>query len=247
MTFVLTSATRKGKKGNPCGLYSFHFIIPEGFGFLGFKPAVEPQTIPPQNLTPPPLTESAANPTTPPAPTRMSTSESKLQASESNAAASKTLEDQAPIGSNIVQEEKNSAESGKIPESGGDDEGGEDLAEEEEEEEGECGFCLFMKGGGCRDSFMDWEKCIEEAEKNKEDIVEKCFEVTGALKKCMEAHADYYAPILKAEKVAEEEAIIELEKELASNATQQNTNSRGPEVNVGSENSEEQKASAGGK
>ncbi|GMN35169.1 hypothetical protein TIFTF001_005132 [Ficus carica] len=87
--------------------------------------------------------------------------------------------------------------------------------EEDEDEEGECGFCLFMKGGGCRDGFIAWEKCIEEAEKNKEDIVEKCFEVTGALKKCMEAHADYYEPVLKAEKAAEAEVAKELEKEAA--------------------------------
>lgn len=89
----------------------------------------------------------------------------------------------------------------------------EDQEKEDEEEEGECGFCLFMKAGGCKDSFVAWEKCIEEAEKNKEDIAEKCFEVTGALKKCMEAHSDYYEPILKAEKVATEEATKELEKE----------------------------------
>ena len=88
--------------------------------------------------------------------------------------------------------------------------------EEEDEEEGECGFCLFMKGGGCRESFVAWEKCIEEAEKSGEDIVEKCFEITGALKKCMEAHADYYEPVLRAEKAAEAEAIKELEKEAAA-------------------------------
>ncbi|XP_039040421.1 uncharacterized protein LOC120178699 [Hibiscus syriacus] len=85
--------------------------------------------------------------------------------------------------------------------------------EEEEEEEGECGFCLFMKAGGCKDSFVGWENCIREAEENKQDIVEKCFEATAALRKCMEAHADYYEPILRAEKKAEEQAIIELEKE----------------------------------
>ncbi|KGN51947.1 uncharacterized protein LOC105435574 [Cucumis sativus] len=165
----------------------------------------------------------------------MSTSESKLQDAESNAAATKTLEDQPQSDTPNYSEEKSSEEaslSGKISESGGGDEGGEDI---EEEEEGECGFCLFMKGGGCRDSFIAWEKCIEEAEKNKEDIVEKCFEVTGALKKCMEAHPDYYEPILKAEKMAEEEAIIELEKETTPSASQQDTNS------------DEQKASVGGK
>lgn len=86
-----------------------------------------------------------------------------------------------------------------------------DAAEEvEEEEEGECGFCLFMKGGGCKETFIAWEKCVEEAEKSKEDVAEKCFEVTGLLKKCMDAHADYYAPILQAEKAMEEEAAREL-------------------------------------
>ncbi|GAV72335.1 GCK domain-containing protein, partial [Cephalotus follicularis] len=87
-----------------------------------------------------------------------------------------------------------------------DEEGGED------NEEGECGFCLFMKGGGCRDAFIDWEKCIEDAEKNNEDIVDKCFEVTGALKKCMEAHSEYYEPILRAEKMAEDELSKEKKK-----------------------------------
>ncbi|XP_030449757.1 uncharacterized protein LOC115672121 [Syzygium oleosum] len=85
-----------------------------------------------------------------------------------------------------------------------------------EEEEGECGFCLFMKAGGCRDAFVDWEKCIEEAEKSKEDIVDKCYQATAALKKCMEAHPDYYEPILRAEKAAEEEAVKELEREAAA-------------------------------
>ncbi|KAA8532954.1 hypothetical protein F0562_032929 [Nyssa sinensis] len=69
---------------------------------------------------------------------------------------------------------------------------GDEEGEDEEEEEGECGFCLYMKGGGCKDNFIAWEKCIEEVEKNKEDIVEKCFE---------------------AEKAAEEEVAKELEKE----------------------------------
>ncbi|XP_047960656.1 uncharacterized protein LOC125205641 [Salvia hispanica] len=86
-------------------------------------------------------------------------------------------------------------------------------AEGEEEEEGECGFCLFMKGGGCKETFVEWEKCIEEAEKKEEDVVQKCFQVTTALKKCMEAHSDYYAPILQAEKSLEEEAVKQLEEE----------------------------------
>ncbi|KAF5454762.1 hypothetical protein F2P56_024402 [Juglans regia] len=84
---------------------------------------------------------------------------------------------------------------------------------EEEGEDGECGFCLFMKAGGCKESFIAWEQCIEEAEKTKGDIVEKCSDVTGALKMCMEAHADYYEPILRAEKMVEEQAVKELEME----------------------------------
>ena len=86
--------------------------------------------------------------------------------------------------------------------------------DEEEEEEGECGFCLYMKGGGCKDAFIDWEICVQEAEKNKEDLVEKCAQVTAMLKQCMDAHADYYEPILRAEKVAEEQALAELENEV---------------------------------
>ncbi|KAJ0248013.1 F167 [Hirschfeldia incana] len=90
---------------------------------------------------------------------------------------------------------------------------GGDAAEEEEEEEGECGFCLFMKGGGCKESFTAWEVCVEEAEKNKEDIVTKCMEITSTLKKCMDEHSDYYQPILAAEKAAEQQVKKELEAE----------------------------------
>lgn len=90
---------------------------------------------------------------------------------------------------------------------------------DEEEEEGECGFCLFMKGGGCKDSFIDWENCVQEAENNNEDLVEKCAQVTARLKQCMDAHADYYEPILRAEKVAEEQALAELENEKQNTET----------------------------
>ncbi|KAI3872268.1 hypothetical protein MKW92_033733 [Papaver armeniacum] len=91
--------------------------------------------------------------------------------------------------------------------------------EDVEEEEAECGFCLYMKGGGCKDSFIAWEKCMEEAEEKKEDVVEKCYQVTLTLKNCMEAHPDYYAPILKAEKAASEQVtkgMEELNKEKES-------------------------------
>jgi len=91
--------------------------------------------------------------------------------------------------------------------------GSESPGAEEEEEEGECGFCLFMKGGGCRDAFIAWEKCVQEAETNNDDLLEKCARVTASLKQCMDANSDYYEPILRAEKLAEEQAVAELEKE----------------------------------
>ncbi|KAF5752529.1 GCK domain-containing protein [Tripterygium wilfordii] len=129
---------------------------------------------------------------------------------------SETLESPTPSDSSVDNKsEQDSLESKNLEQSEKDREGEDGKGEGggEEEEEGECGFCLFMKAGGCRESFIAWENCIEAAEKNKEDIVDKCFEVTGALKKCMEAHADYYEPILMAEKAVEEEAKKELENE----------------------------------
>lgn len=72
---------------------------------------------------------------------------------------------------------------------------------EEEEEQGECGFCLYMKGGGCKDEFVVWEKCIQEVEaEGGADIVERCAKATTALRTCMDNFADYYEPILRAER-----------------------------------------------
>lgn len=110
-----------------------------------------------------------------------------------------------------LEESKTSAENRSEESVDGGDGGAEE--EGEEEEAGECGFCLFMKGGGCKEAFIEWENCIEEAEKKEEDVVEKCYTVTSALKKCMEANSDYYAPILQAEKSMEEEAAKKLEEE----------------------------------
>lgn len=155
----------------------------------------------------PPATTMAASPAPLP--------EKQPEKVEPTTGSSKTLES----SQNPVQQEAAASNPPAVDdESSKSTEGDQDTTvneEGEEEEEGECGFCLFMKGGGCRDSFTDWEKCIEEAEKNNEDIVDKCADITGALKKCMEAHSDYYAPILRAEKAAEEEAVRELEKEKA--------------------------------
>lgn len=72
---------------------------------------------------------------------------------------------------------------------------------------GECGFCLFMKGGGCRELFIEWDKCVEKGQ--KEDNVGKCFKLATALMKCMEKHSDYYAPILQAVKEWKREKVNE--------------------------------------
>ncbi|KAK0603533.1 hypothetical protein LWI29_005996 [Acer saccharum] len=78
-----------------------------------------------------------------------------------------------------------------------------------------------MKGGSCKESFVAWENCVEEAEKNKEDVVDKCLEAPGTLRKCMDAHADYYEPILRAKKAAQDEVVKELEKEKESKESNQ--------------------------
>ncbi|KAF8732240.1 hypothetical protein HU200_016217 [Digitaria exilis] len=90
---------------------------------------------------------------------------------------------------------------------------------EEEEEEGECGLCLFMKAGGCKDAFMAWQECADAAPKEGTDMAERCKEVSDNLRKCMEAHADFYAPVLRAEKALKERAAADAAKgEPASDA-----------------------------
>ncbi|XP_075657065.1 uncharacterized protein LOC142627150 [Castanea sativa] len=137
--------------------------------------------------------------------------------SDSDSKTPKTLDqDQDKEKEKAVLEDSNQSaakDSDNVENKGEEGVGDEGDEEEEEEEEEECGFCVFMKGGGCKDSFVAWEKCIEEAEKSKEDIVDKCAEITTALTRCMEAHADYYEPILRAEKKAKEEVLKELEDE----------------------------------
>ena len=171
----------------------------------------------------------------------MSSSESKTPEPESKApenqtsvepsdpsSESKTLESESKASENLTATEPSnpSSEDEKLGEQT------QEEGEEEEEEEGECGFCLFMKGGGCKESFIAWEKCIEDGETNKEDIVEKCFEVTAALKKCMESHSDYYEPVLRAEKAAEEE----LEREVASRDSEKSKEDGNSEEAVSEEN-----------
>uniref|UniRef100_A0ACD5UNL3 Uncharacterized protein n=1 Tax=Avena sativa TaxID=4498 RepID=A0ACD5UNL3_AVESA len=77
---------------------------------------------------------------------------------------------------------------------------------EAKEEEGECGFCLYMKAGGCEEAFVSWQQCVQAAEKEGSNMVERCAEATINLKNCMDAHADYYEPVLRVEKHVSDQA-----------------------------------------
>ncbi|XP_047061979.1 uncharacterized protein LOC124669406 [Lolium rigidum] len=70
---------------------------------------------------------------------------------------------------------------------------------ETEADEGECEFCLYMKGGACKEAFVSWDDCVQAAQKEDSDIVERCSEATVNLMKCMETNTDYYGILLRAE------------------------------------------------
>ncbi|XP_051216219.1 uncharacterized protein [Lolium perenne] len=70
---------------------------------------------------------------------------------------------------------------------------------ETEADEGECEFCLYMKGGACKEAFVSWDDCVQAAQKEDSDMVERCSEATVNLMKCMEANVDYYGILLQAE------------------------------------------------
>ena len=106
----------------------------------------------------------------------------------------------------VVVEEPSSAggsEEAAAAEVGVEMEGEEGETKAEEEDEGECGFCVYMKAGGCKEEFVVWEQCVQVA---GEDMVERCAEATSNLKKCMEAHPDHYAIVLQAEEAVSEQA-----------------------------------------
>ncbi|PWA44239.1 GCK [Artemisia annua] len=63
-------------------------------------------------------------------------------------------------------------------------------------EEKECEFCDLMKEGACKETFIKWEKCVDEGKKNDENVIKKCSEVAIDLKKCMLANRDYYREFL---------------------------------------------------
>ena len=67
---------------------------------------------------------------------------------------------------------------------------------EEEEEEEECGFCKYMKGGSCKETFIAWEACVDASKEKGEDFVDACFEATSALRECMLKDPEYYGPMV---------------------------------------------------
>ncbi|GAB2220330.1 hypothetical protein Droror1_Dr00007975 [Drosera rotundifolia] len=83
----------------------------------------------------------------------------------------------------------------------------------EEEEDGECAFCIYMKGGGCKESFTEFEKCISGIDKDDGDLAAKCGEVMGRLRWCMEANKEYYRVMLKKMDDDEDEKRLDLEND----------------------------------
>ncbi|PWA52772.1 GCK [Artemisia annua] len=61
-------------------------------------------------------------------------------------------------------------------------------------------FSCYMKKGECKKTYIKYKQCVEEGEKNDENIVNKCFQVTSDLVKCMNANQHYYSEALQAEK-----------------------------------------------
>eukprot|EP00511_Aplanochytrium_stocchinoi_P003467 CAMPEP_0204828228 /NCGR_PEP_ID=MMETSP1346-20131115/5890_1 /ASSEMBLY_ACC=CAM_ASM_000771 /TAXON_ID=215587 /ORGANISM="Aplanochytrium stocchinoi, Strain GSBS06" /LENGTH=360 /DNA_ID=CAMNT_0051957129 /DNA_START=313 /DNA_END=1396 /DNA_ORIENTATION=+ len=60
--------------------------------------------------------------------------------------------------------------------------------------ENQCGFCLFMKGGPCRNEFMQWEECVgvSKDDEDDEDFVDRCAPQTLMLKTCVDNNPEYY-------------------------------------------------------
>jgi len=51
---------------------------------------------------------------------------------------------------------------------------------------------VFMKGGGCKQVYMDFQDCVDDSKK-KNETIGQCYPM---LQKCMEAHSDYYKPMI---------------------------------------------------
>ncbi|CAK0780794.1 hypothetical protein CVIRNUC_005177 [Coccomyxa viridis] len=67
-----------------------------------------------------------------------------------------------------------------------------DEKDPEEEDDETCGFCIFMKAGGCKKEFTDWSKCVDTKRGDGHNFTEECRDPTLNLQQCMEEHRDYY-------------------------------------------------------
>lgn len=86
--------------------------------------------------------------------------------------------------------------------------------EQEEEDSEECGFCTYIKGGECKDSWIELEKCLGEAKKNDgESGVTKCKEARKTFRTCLYDNPVYYKPIIAAEAHIVAKMLSELQAE----------------------------------
>lgn len=73
---------------------------------------------------------------------------------------------------------------------------------EAEEDCEECSLRQFIKGGECKDIFIEVDNCVDD-----EDDVNKCRDARMKLKTCMFTNSDYYGPYLVAQKKALTQAL----------------------------------------
>jgi hypothetical protein len=69
-----------------------------------------------------------------------------------------------------------------------------------------CGFCEFMKGGPCREVFINWEDCVDKCNDVSGDFVDECSAETIQLKECIDNNQEYYGVLNQAPPEEEEEA-----------------------------------------
>mmetsp|Transcript_6613 Transcript_6613/g.11258 ORF Transcript_6613/g.11258 Transcript_6613/m.11258 type:complete len:142 (-) Transcript_6613:276-701(-) len=95
-------------------------------------------------------------------------------------------------------------------------------AEEEPEDPNECGWCKWMKAGGCKSEFEVWLKCVDDVRDAGRADVESCSAIMAPLWDCMQKNADYYEPQMDALKGGEEgEKEQKAEKEAKSDGLAQ--------------------------
>ncbi|BDA43303.1 probable cytochrome c oxidase subunit 6B at C-terminar half [Coccomyxa sp. Obi] len=72
------------------------------------------------------------------------------------------------------------------------EEGGDINNGDEDDDDETCGFCRFMKAGGCKKEFTAWSECVDTNRGEGHNFTEECRDATLDLQKCMEEHRDYY-------------------------------------------------------